>query len=81
MAAHRGRPLTDESPVLLRPRRALSEAMTVAAGEAGVSRQVWMLAALEEAVLRDSVGGSRVLYGEHVGPADVPLLDEKGDIA
>jgi hypothetical protein len=38
-------------PILLRPDCALADAMTRAAEQAGLSRQVWMLRMLEDAVM------------------------------
>lgn len=40
---------SDTKPILLRPPCALADAMTEAADNAGVSRQVWMLQVLTDA--------------------------------
>lgn len=62
------------TPILLRPPTPLAEAMAAAAEESGVSRQVWMLAVLEQAVLSESATGSAILHRADVHPDDVPLF-------
>lgn len=59
--------MSDTAPILLRPSSALARAMTEAAAVRGLSRQTWMLLALQ--------GACAEYMRDEPHPDDVPLFE------